>query len=58
MTEQIQESISFQVNIAQTADNNWQGSVDIDGNPYPFQSELQMLGLIMEHFPSLQPDVC
>jgi len=51
------ENISFQVQITQVTEGNWRGMVDFGSESFAFQSELQLLELVMEHFPALQVDV-
>lgn len=56
MTDKPKEIAFFQVHVTAVADANWQGMVDIAGEQYPFRSELQLLELVMEHFPALRPE--
>ena len=36
---------------------NWQGVVEANGTTYQFQSELQLLRLVMEQYPALRPQI-
>ena len=48
---------SFHVRITSVHDATWQGVVEVSGEEYQFQSELQLLHWVMEQFPVLRPEV-
>ena len=48
---------SFNVIITSAENASWQGYVEINGVKHEFESELQLLRCIMEHYPALRPSV-
>ena len=53
----VEEIASFHVHITSVHDATWQGVVEANGTTYQFQSELQLLRLVMEQYPALRPQV-
>lgn len=56
MPENTKEIAFFHVHVTSLYGGTWQGMVGLDGELYPFRSELELLDLVMEHFPGLRPD--
>ena len=47
----------FTVTVTSTENASWQGTVELGGMEQPFCSELELLRRILEHYPSLRPDI-
>ncbi len=47
----------FTVTVTSTENASWQGTVELGGVEQPFCSELELLRRILEHYPSLRPDM-
>ena len=48
---------TFHVHITSVHDATWQGVVEANGTTHQFQSELQLLRLVMEQYPALRPQI-
>ena len=53
----VEEIASFHVHITSVHGATWQGVVEANGTTYQFQSELQLLRLVMDQYPALRPQV-